>query len=586
MTSRILTCAVAALAIAALAPVATAQSAGRGGGPVLIGSLPCTIDEGGSYALAGNLSGNRGIVINASRVTLDLRGFSLTGRDDSGDGIFVRGNRSDIEIHGGTVSGWAGVAIQADSAFNSSFHDLRLSASGLCGLRAGHGAVIADVAAQNNGGAGIQGAEALVISDCTSAGNAAWGFELGAGSSLQGCAALHNGGGGVFTAGGALVRGNAVYGNGWQPAAAWASGCGASTLAGIAVLGEGARIDGNTVCDNTIGLQLLSGGSSVSDNMVSGNEINYQFEPGNQLELMLCELPQTISWPAKVTLAGTLTGLSGQDGIVVDADGVTIDMLDHGLIGVPGSLTGIRVLAGRSTVHVMDGFVRQWGQSGVTTEGAFDCRLLELSAESNGQDGLNVGEASSVIDCTAYSNGRDGLKTGQDCMVKGLTSNDNGNDGVQLGPHSTISGSTASENLHFGIRAEPGGNVSQCTASKNTMGIAVTRGCAVQSCTASFNSMIGIRADAECLILSNLCDGNANGIVVLDGPGTRVEGNNLSNSQIGLTLAAPGNLAIRNSSWADVVAYSFDPASAFGPVVDLSAGGAIATESPWANFRH
>jgi hypothetical protein len=397
---------------------------------------------------------------------------------------------------------------------------------------------------------------------------------------------MHNGGGGIFAASGALVSGNAVYGNGWQPEAANASACGASTLAGIAVLGTGARVAGNTVCDNTIGLQLLSGGSSVTGNLVSGNDLNFQFEPGNQLELLLCELPQTISWPAKVTLAGTLTGVTGQDGITVDADGVTIDLLDHGLVGVPGSLCGIRVLSGHSAVHIMDGSVRAWGDCGITTEGTFDCRIVEISAESNGTDGLRIGRGSSIVNCTARGNGSDGIKTEQDCVVTGATSNDNVGDGVELGLHSTISDSTTSENDLFGVRAQGGSSVSHCTASKNLMGISVTRGCKVESCTTSFNNLIGIRADKECLLLSNLCDQNQTGIAVLGGPGTRVDGNNLSNSQVGLLIAAAGNLAVRNSSWADAVAYTIDPGSSFGPVVDVSAGGVVGTDNPWANFKN
>ena len=572
--------------VLALCATAGALGAPGSGDPVLIGSLPYAINEPGSYALADNLSGTEGIVINSSRVSLDLGGFSLMGRGKSGDGILVRGNRSDIEIRNGSVAGWGGVGIRADTAFNSSFHDLRVSGSGLCGLRAGHVAVIEQVVSQNNFGVGIQGAEALVVSDCSASGNLAWGFELDTGSTVQGCSALENGGGGIFVTEGALVRGNVVYGNGWQPADAADSECGSSTLAGIAVLGEGTRVDGNTVCDNTIGLQLLASGSSVSGNMVSRNVTNFQFEPGNQLELMLCELPASITWPAKVTLAGTLTGDRGQDGITVDADGVTIDLLDHGLVGIEGSLSGIRVMPGRSAVHIMDGSVRGWGESGVIAEGAFDCRLVQLSAEGNGQFGLRVGAGSAVVDCTARGNGNDGIRTGQDCTVTGVTATENDGDGVALGQHSTITGSTASENQNFGVRADRGSHVAHCTASRNSMGIAVTIGCAVESCTTSFNGLIGIRAERQCLLLSNVCDRNSTGIFVAEGPGTRVEGNNLSNNEIGLNITAAGNLAIRNSSWADMVAYAIDPASAFGPIVDVSAGGVVASDNPWANFRN
>ncbi len=44
-----------------------------------ISSLPFTISAGGSYYLTKSLSGAQGITITATRVTLDLNGFSLTG---------------------------------------------------------------------------------------------------------------------------------------------------------------------------------------------------------------------------------------------------------------------------------------------------------------------------------------------------------------------------------------------------------------------------------------------------------------------------------------------------------------------------
>ena len=45
-----------------------------------ISSLPYTISEPGSYYVTGNLSSTgHGIVIEASGVTVDLMGFSLTG---------------------------------------------------------------------------------------------------------------------------------------------------------------------------------------------------------------------------------------------------------------------------------------------------------------------------------------------------------------------------------------------------------------------------------------------------------------------------------------------------------------------------
>ena len=64
---------------------------------------------------------------------------------------------------------------------------------------------------------------------------------------------------------------------------------------------------------------------------------------GNELELLISDLPETINAPAKVTLAGTLTGVSGQSGITIASDNVSVDLDGHALVGVAGSLDGILV---------------------------------------------------------------------------------------------------------------------------------------------------------------------------------------------------------------------------------------------------
>ena len=72
-----------------------------------ISSLPFTISAGGSYYLTRSLSGSQGITITATRVTLDLNGFSLTGPGPWTDakGIEALGPY-DVVVRNGFVSGW------------------------------------------------------------------------------------------------------------------------------------------------------------------------------------------------------------------------------------------------------------------------------------------------------------------------------------------------------------------------------------------------------------------------------------------------------------------------------------------------
>ena len=80
------------------------------------GGFPYVISQPGSYKLAGNLmvpSGQNGIQISVSRVTLDLNGFSITTPDPATTppsffGILYTGaaTPNSIVIRGGTVDGF------------------------------------------------------------------------------------------------------------------------------------------------------------------------------------------------------------------------------------------------------------------------------------------------------------------------------------------------------------------------------------------------------------------------------------------------------------------------------------------------
>lgn len=76
--------------------------AGSAGVGTRITSAPYTITEPGFYYLGGNLTGR--ISIQASNVTLDLMGFTMTGHGaGSGTGIAISSVLENVEIRHGTV---------------------------------------------------------------------------------------------------------------------------------------------------------------------------------------------------------------------------------------------------------------------------------------------------------------------------------------------------------------------------------------------------------------------------------------------------------------------------------------------------
>jgi hypothetical protein len=105
------------LVVAVLLIGSTAWAQGLAEPPTGAGitSLPYTINNSGPYFVTRNLTyrgTNIAIAVNADDVTLDLKGFSLTGpgATSNASGIVMKG-RSNVEVRNGTVRGFnAGVA--------------------------------------------------------------------------------------------------------------------------------------------------------------------------------------------------------------------------------------------------------------------------------------------------------------------------------------------------------------------------------------------------------------------------------------------------------------------------------------------
>lgn len=150
----------AVLTAAAVAPSLAGDLNPPGGpiaptGPRVISSLPYTITEPGVYVLTGNLTapaGENGVVIGASGVTVDLRGFALQGAGiagvaitlvplTGGDGIV---EHRGVTIMNGSLLGWADAGVQLgfagpdadDAVFFSSgkFLDLHIQGPGVFGI--------------------------------------------------------------------------------------------------------------------------------------------------------------------------------------------------------------------------------------------------------------------------------------------------------------------------------------------------------------------------------------------------------------------------------------------------------------------
>ena len=118
--------------------------------------------------------------------------------------------------------------------------------------------------------------------------------------------------------------------------------------------------------------------------------------PTNRIQLneQAVTLPFTISESGSYVLTSNQVGSSGVDGIVIDADDVTLDLNGFALIGVPDSLDGIRISGIHSNITLKNGTVSGWDGNGINAASAHSGRFEALSIGSSGIDGLSIGSNS------------------------------------------------------------------------------------------------------------------------------------------------------------------------------------------------
>jgi hypothetical protein len=477
----------------------------------------------GSYYLIGNMTGQavkHGIEIaTGGDVTIDLMGFELVGGGGTLDGIFqsVASLTSSISISNGVLRSWGRNGINVASTMNGAYDNLRVN------LNNGSGMIVAGNSRVSRCGCAANGVQ----------GGGGDGVVVGAGSSVSDCSVSSNVGSGIRLLSYAVVRHNVVSLNGGS---------------GVLAVGTDNRVEANQIFGNVIGLNVDGINNYIADNTVRENTDNYDFAAGNQLNLLLCEIPETIAWPATVKLAGSLIGVSGQGGIVIDSGNVTIDLAGHALIGVPNSNDGISV-GGLFTpnITIRNGSVQSWGGYGIRAHQARNLLVVDVLASGNGDSGIWGGFESTIDRCAANSNGFTGFLT-------------------QL-------------NSRF----------INCTAANNVLcGFTLDSGSTITGCTASDNGLAGITATSNCYVANNNCenndtDGNGNGIVV-KGTDSRIEANNVTGNTIGIDVNGTSNLIIRNSASGNGTAYSIVAGNSVGPLV-TSAN--IATNSnPHANYDY
>lgn len=252
------------------------------------------ITQSGSYYLTENLlgaGGKVGIAIQSGNVSIDLKGFNLSGNGGT-NGIQAFSGFNFI-IRNGTVSNWTGAGINLQATYSGSVESISASNNVGGGIITGENYVVKDCTAISNTSDGIKVGSACTLTSCTARGNAGRGYFANSGNTLIGCAALYNTDDGYFLGTGSLIRdctATANRGDGIQINGTTAvlnnnctgNGEAVGDGAGIYATNFGAnRIEGNNVTANDRGLDIDSVGNLIIGNSASSNTTNYDIGGGN-----------------------------------------------------------------------------------------------------------------------------------------------------------------------------------------------------------------------------------------------------------------------------------------------------------------
>jgi len=295
-------------------------------------------------------------------------------------------------------------------------------------------------------------------------------------------------------------------------------------------------------------------------------------------------------------LTTNLVGVSGQNGIEILTNNVTLDLNGFALQGVSGSSSGIDIPNSQTNITVRNGTISSWGSSGVMSLSLSSLNQVfeRLNVSANGQYGLMLAGGGVQRDCNCGNNLWDGIHVGSG-TVSGCMADNNGGNGIYVGS-GTVSGCTADNNGSDGIYVGSG-TVSGCMADNNGIyGIYVGSG-TVSGCFVQNNAWCGIYViGSGSAVIGNNCSGNntsgnvGRAGIYIDALKARVENNQVTGSGNAgiLVVGASGNIIIKNSvsgtAGGAVNNYVTLGAQIVGPIITNTVSGIITNSNPWANF--
>ena len=339
-----------------------------------------------------------------------------------------------------------------------------------------------------------------------------------------------------------------------------------------------------------------------------------RIQPGN----IITGLPFTISESGFYYIIDNLTNTAvNGDGIIIDANEVTLDLMGYTLYGgkVSGinSDDGIFVLGSQENITIRNGSVVGWNGDGINAlnadhsifhdlhvaendgdglVGDFNCLMVRITAASNGLDGVEGDDGTVILHSTAASNGDNGIQSSEGCVVAHSASFDNETDGIDVAAGSVVAASSATDNGVFGFDMALGSQVTDSVAYDNVSnGFDMASACIMNRNISSLNNGHGVRTFANSFIRNSKFHENDLDGIRISSTDSYVDGNNTTdNDQTGIAATSSGSLITRNFCAGNITNYNINASSAFGPILDVTGVGDLAAVTnsfhPWANFSY
>lgn len=317
-----------------------------------------------------------------------------------------------------------------------------------------------------------------------------------------------------------------------------------------------------------------------------------QLLSSNQFKIPIDTLPFNITTSGSYILK---KNLNGNTGITISASNVSIDLNFYTLSGNTGNTSyGINVLGSVNNIAVYNGNIIKWGNDGIKSELASNCRYIHLTIRENGGDGIYSGSSTLVSNCIASHNTFDGIDVSNNSSIENTSSAFNSSDGIECDHNCILSGNISSNNGSIGINAGNNTSISNCTSSSNTShgfyssincklsnntatnntesGFYLGNATYAEGNTAQNNSKHGFECNQDVNASNNNSDSNTLNGFHSTFNGGKLDQNNASDNAIGFNISGSDWLVIRNTSIKNISSgFTISASNMTAPIITSSA---------------